>query len=47
MMKRELRPLLDTLVGPRIIGTLPETITALAIDSRTAPPGNWVEWMFA
>jgi UDP-N-acetylmuramoyl-L-alanyl-D-glutamate--2,6-diaminopimelate ligase len=40
MMKRELRPLLDTLVAPRIIGTLPQTITALTVDSRTAPPGS-------
>jgi len=39
-MKRELRPLLDALVAPRIVGTLPETITAIAVDSRTALPGS-------
>ena len=39
-MKRELRPLLDALVAPRVIGTLPETVTAIAVDSRTALPGS-------
>jgi UDP-N-acetylmuramoyl-L-alanyl-D-glutamate--2,6-diaminopimelate ligase len=39
-MKRELRPLLDVLSAPRIAGTLPETVTAIAVDSRTAVPGS-------
>jgi UDP-N-acetylmuramoyl-L-alanyl-D-glutamate--2,6-diaminopimelate ligase len=39
-MKRELRSLLDALDAPRIVGTLPETVTAIAVDSRTAVPGS-------
>jgi UDP-N-acetylmuramoyl-L-alanyl-D-glutamate--2,6-diaminopimelate ligase len=39
-MKRELRPLLAVLAAPRIAGTLPETVTAIAVDSRTAVPGS-------
>jgi UDP-N-acetylmuramoyl-L-alanyl-D-glutamate--2,6-diaminopimelate ligase len=37
---RELRPLLDALTAPHIIGTLPETISEIAVDSRTALPGS-------
>jgi len=39
-MKRELRPLLAALATPRISGTLPETVTEIAVDSRTAVPGS-------
>jgi UDP-N-acetylmuramoyl-L-alanyl-D-glutamate--2,6-diaminopimelate ligase len=39
-MKRELRPLLDVLAAPRIAARLPETVTAIAVDSRTAVPGS-------
>jgi UDP-N-acetylmuramoyl-L-alanyl-D-glutamate--2,6-diaminopimelate ligase len=39
-MMRELRPLLDALANPRIAGTLPESVTAIAVDSRTAVPGS-------
>jgi UDP-N-acetylmuramoyl-L-alanyl-D-glutamate--2,6-diaminopimelate ligase len=39
-MMRELRPLLDGLADPRIVGTLPETVTSIAVDSRTATPGS-------
>jgi len=39
-MMRELRPLLDALSAPRIVGTLPAEISELAVDSRTAQPGS-------
>ena len=39
-MTRELAPLLAALAAPRIVGTLPETITAIAVDSRTVLPGS-------
>ncbi|MGA2393147.1 MAG: UDP-N-acetylmuramoyl-L-alanyl-D-glutamate--2,6-diaminopimelate ligase [Candidatus Lustribacter sp.] len=39
-MMRELRPLLDALSAPRIVGTLPSTISGIAVDSRTAQPGS-------
>jgi UDP-N-acetylmuramoyl-L-alanyl-D-glutamate--2,6-diaminopimelate ligase len=37
---RELAPLVDALAAPRIVGTLPPTITELSVDSRTAQPGS-------
>jgi UDP-N-acetylmuramoyl-L-alanyl-D-glutamate--2,6-diaminopimelate ligase len=39
-MKRELPSLLSALIAPRIVGTLPETVTAIAVDSRAAVPGS-------
>jgi UDP-N-acetylmuramoyl-L-alanyl-D-glutamate--2,6-diaminopimelate ligase len=38
-MMRELRPLLDALTGPRVVGELPATVSAIAVDSRSATPG--------
>jgi UDP-N-acetylmuramoyl-L-alanyl-D-glutamate--2,6-diaminopimelate ligase len=40
MMMRELRPLLDALDAPRVVGTLPATVTGIAVDSRSATPGG-------
>jgi len=37
---RELRPLLDALAAPRVVGTLPATVSAITVDSRSAPPGS-------
>jgi UDP-N-acetylmuramoyl-L-alanyl-D-glutamate--2,6-diaminopimelate ligase len=39
-MMRELHSLLDALADPRIVGTLPETVTDIAVDSRTVTPGS-------
>jgi UDP-N-acetylmuramoyl-L-alanyl-D-glutamate--2,6-diaminopimelate ligase len=36
---RELRPLLDALTAPRVFGTLPAAVSAIAVDSRSATPG--------
>ena len=38
-MMRELRPLLDALTAPRVIGALPAAVPAIAVDSRSAIPG--------
>jgi UDP-N-acetylmuramoyl-L-alanyl-D-glutamate--2,6-diaminopimelate ligase len=37
---RELAPLVDALAAPRIVGSLPPTITDISVDSRTALPGS-------
>lgn len=39
-MMRELRPLLDALTAPRVLGTLPAAVSAIAVDSRSATPGS-------
>ncbi len=39
-MTRALPSLLDALDAPRIAGTLPATVTAIVVDSRTAVPGS-------
>jgi len=36
---RELRPLLEGLAAPRIVGTLPRAVSAIAVDSRASSPG--------
>jgi UDP-N-acetylmuramoyl-L-alanyl-D-glutamate--2,6-diaminopimelate ligase len=39
-MMRELRPLLDALDAPRVIGALPPAIAAITADSRAVQPGD-------
>jgi UDP-N-acetylmuramoyl-L-alanyl-D-glutamate--2,6-diaminopimelate ligase len=39
-MMRELQPLLAALDAPRVVGTLPAAVSAIAVDSRTATAGS-------